>query len=197
MIRTARLLLRPWRPDDRAPFTALYAEAGIAPSDSQALLDYFTACWAEHGVCYGAVERATDGAFLGMAGLAPRQEGAPAETPACEIGWAIARAHQGHGYALEAARGWLAHAFGPLAVPDVTALVATENARLGNSETREWTYVRTDGSHVPVELSVTRRVDEDGNTVGYLFVATDETQAREVARLKDEFVGLIIILAKA
>lgn len=127
MIRTARLLLRPWRPDDRAPFTALYAEAGIAPSDSQALLDYFTACWAEHGVCYGAVERATDGAFLGMAGLAPRQEGAPAETPACEIGWAIARAHQGHGYALEAARGWLAHAFGPLAVPDVTALVATEN----------------------------------------------------------------------
>lgn len=73
--------------------------------------------------------------------------------------------------------------------PGFSALV--ENARLGKSETREWTYVRTDGSHVPVELSVTRRVDEDGNTVGYLFVATDETQAREVARLKDEFVGLI------
>lgn len=128
MIRTERLLLRPWRPDDRAPFAALYAEAGIPPSDSQTLLDYFTACWAEHGVSYGAVERVTDGAFLGMAGLAPRREGAPADTPACEIGWAIARAHQGRGYALEAARTWLAHAFGPLALPDVTALVSPENA---------------------------------------------------------------------
>lgn len=73
--------------------------------------------------------------------------------------------------------------------PGFSALV--ESARLGKSETREWTYVRPDGGHVPVQLSVTRRVDEDGATVGYLFVASDVTQAREVARLKDEFVGLI------
>jgi len=73
--------------------------------------------------------------------------------------------------------------------PGFSALV--ESARLGKSETREWTYVRPDGSHVPVQLSVTKRVDEDGDTVGYLFVASDVTQAREVARLKDEFVGLI------
>ncbi len=73
--------------------------------------------------------------------------------------------------------------------PGFSALV--ESARLGNSETREWTYVRADGSHVPVQLSVTKRIDDDGETVGYLFVALDVTQAREVARLKDEFVGLI------
>ena len=73
--------------------------------------------------------------------------------------------------------------------PGFSALV--ESARLGKSETREWTYVRGDGSHVPVQLSVTKRVDEAGETVGYLFVASDVTQAREVARLKDEFVGLI------
>lgn len=73
--------------------------------------------------------------------------------------------------------------------PGFSALV--ESARLGTSETREWTYVRTDGSHVPVQLSVTKRVDDQGETVGYLFVASDVTQAREVARLKDEFVGLI------
>ncbi|HQA23266.1 MAG TPA: PAS domain-containing sensor histidine kinase [Rhodoglobus sp.] len=73
--------------------------------------------------------------------------------------------------------------------PGFSALV--ESARLGKSETREWTYVRPDGTHVPVQLSVTKRVDEDGDTVGYLFVASDVTQAREVSRLKDEFVGLI------
>jgi signal transduction histidine kinase len=73
--------------------------------------------------------------------------------------------------------------------PGFSALV--ETARLGQAESREWTYRRSDGSHVPVQLSVTKRVDEEGRTRGYLFVASDVTQAREVARLKDEFVGLI------
>jgi signal transduction histidine kinase len=73
--------------------------------------------------------------------------------------------------------------------PGFSALV--ETARLGHAESREWTYVRANGTHVPVQLSVTKRMDEHGDTIGYLFVAADVTQAREVARLKDEFVGLI------
>lgn len=73
--------------------------------------------------------------------------------------------------------------------PGFSALV--ENARLGNAESREWTYVRANGTEVPVQLSVTKRVDENGRTTGYLFVASDVTAAREVSRLKDEFVGLI------
>jgi signal transduction histidine kinase len=73
--------------------------------------------------------------------------------------------------------------------PGFSALV--ETARLGQAESREWTYVRPDGTTFPVSLSVTKRVDESGETIGYLFVASDVTQAREVARLKDEFVGLI------
>jgi signal transduction histidine kinase len=73
--------------------------------------------------------------------------------------------------------------------PGFSALV--ESARLGEAESREWTYVRDDGTQVPVALSVTKRVDEEGQIVGYLFVAADVTQAREVSRLKDEFVGLI------
>ena len=73
--------------------------------------------------------------------------------------------------------------------PGFSALV--ETARLGTAEVRQWTYVRADGSALTVELAVTRRVDEQGATVGYIFVATDVTQALEVSRLKDEFVGLI------
>ena len=73
--------------------------------------------------------------------------------------------------------------------PGFSALV--ESARLGDAESREWTYLRDDGTAIPVSLSVTKRVDEEGETAGYLFVAADVTQAREVARLKDEFVGLI------
>jgi signal transduction histidine kinase len=73
--------------------------------------------------------------------------------------------------------------------PGFEALV--EAARLGISDVREWTYLRRDGSHIPVELSVTTRLDDTGETIGYLFVAHDLTKAREVSRLKDEFVGLI------
>jgi signal transduction histidine kinase len=61
--------------------------------------------------------------------------------------------------------------------PGFSALV--ESARLGTPEVRQWTYRRPDGEELPVEVAVT------------LFVATDITQALEVNRLKDEFVGLI------
>ncbi len=73
--------------------------------------------------------------------------------------------------------------------PGFSALV--EPARLGRADVREWTWLGADGSTLPVELSVTKRVREDGSTWGYLFVAADITKQREVARLKDEFVGLI------
>jgi signal transduction histidine kinase len=73
--------------------------------------------------------------------------------------------------------------------PGFSALV--ESARLGKAEVRQWTYVRADGTTLSVELAVTRRIGDDGKTVGYIFVATDVTQALEVSRMKDEFVGLI------
>lgn len=73
--------------------------------------------------------------------------------------------------------------------PGFSALV--ETARLGHAEVREWTYVRSDGSHVSVEVAVTPRADAEGTAIGYIFVATDLTRALEVARLKDEFIGLV------
>ena len=73
--------------------------------------------------------------------------------------------------------------------PGFSALV--ESARLGTPEVRQWTYVRADGLQLAVDVAVTRRVNDAGDTTGYLFVATDVTQALEVSRLKDEFVGLI------
>lgn len=73
--------------------------------------------------------------------------------------------------------------------PGFSALV--ESARLGRAEVRDWTYVRHDGARLTVSVAVTPRVDDNGETIGYIFVGTDVTHALEVARLKDEFVGLI------
>jgi signal transduction histidine kinase len=47
------------------------------------------------------------------------------------------------------------------------------------------------GSTVPARVTVTPYQDSAGSKQGYLLVITDETRAVEVARMKDEFVGMI------
>lgn len=64
-------------------------------------------------------------------------------------------------------------------------------ADLGAPAVRELEMLRVNGTTVPVRLTVTTRRDGAGAPIGYLFVAIDETRAIEVARMKDEFVGMI------
>lgn len=64
-------------------------------------------------------------------------------------------------------------------------------ADTGEAVTIELELQRDDGSRVPVRLTVTKRLSGAGEQVGYLLIATDETRAIEVARMKDEFVGMI------
>lgn len=75
------------------------------------------------------------------------------------------------------------------AMPGFRAL--TNFARRGTAEVRDWTYIRATGDRFPGRLSVTPRLGKWGEPVGYLFVVNDTTEAREAAKLKDEFVGLI------
>ncbi len=66
---------------------------------------------------------------------------------------------------------------------------------LSGHDEREWTYVRKDGSHVPVSISVTALKSASGQTTGYLGVATDLTEqykARKVLqRSQDELEALV------
>ena len=57
--------------------------------------------------------------------------------------------------------------------------VFVEQARQGGSETREWTYVRKDGSRLTVSLDVTATRDEAGGISGFLGVATDVTERKK------------------
>lgn len=66
-----------------------------------------------------------------------------------------------------------------------------EAARASYGDNAEWTYVHADGTHIPVQLSGSPRTDGSGNVAGFIFIGTDLTKAREVNRLKDEFVGMI------
>ena len=81
--------------------------------------------WAEDGIGFAVAERKGDGAFLGMVGLA-RVRFAPL-AGAVEVGWRLARAHWGKGYATEAARAWLGHGFGTLGLAEIVAFTVPAN----------------------------------------------------------------------
>lgn len=56
--------------------------------------------------------------------------------------------------------------------------VFVEYARQGKFDSREWTYVRKDGTEFPVQLVVTAIADEHGSIKGFLGIATDLTERK-------------------
>jgi PAS domain S-box-containing protein len=56
--------------------------------------------------------------------------------------------------------------------------VFAHKPELEGAETREWTYVRKDGSRFPVTLVVTSMRDDDGTLNGYLGIAVDITERK-------------------
>lgn len=133
-LTTERLLLRPWRHDDLAPFAALNADAEVmrhfpacmSREDSDLLAARILKHFDEHGFGQWIVERRADGAFIGVLGLQHVSFEA-AFTPAVEIGWRFNAAYWRQGYALEAARAALAYAFEQLQLDEVVAFTVPAN----------------------------------------------------------------------
>ena len=135
-LHTSRLAMRAWRDADRDPFAALNADpavmewfpAALSRAESDLMVDVIEQGMAERGWGLWAVEAVDTGAFIGFVGLTP----VPFEaefTPGVEVGWRLARAHWGHGYASEAARAALAYAFGRLGLARVVSFTAVGNRR--------------------------------------------------------------------
>jgi hypothetical protein len=61
---------------------------------------------------------------------------------------------------------------------DLSALV--EKTKLGQTDNREWTYIRKDGSRCPVQVAVTALLDKQKQVVGYLGIARDLTLQKEL-----------------
>jgi PAS domain S-box-containing protein len=58
-------------------------------------------------------------------------------------------------------------------------------------ETREWTFVRKDGSRFPANVVITPLRDDEGRVTGYLGVIEDIRVRKEVERLKSEFTAVV------
>ena len=129
-LETERLRLRRWRDGDLTGLAALNADPRVMEhfpkvfsfADSEAMLGRARAHWAANGFGWWVVERRTDGAFVGIAGLL-RPSFEAHFTPCVEVGWRLSADAWGHGYATEAARAALRHGFERL-TPRLEEIVA-------------------------------------------------------------------------
>ncbi len=80
--------------------------------------------WQMRGYGMWALELKATGEFVGRAGFLN-----PEGWPGFELGWMLGRAHWGKGFAIEAARRALAHAFDDLGRDRVISLIRPGNAR--------------------------------------------------------------------
>lgn len=136
MIQTERLLLRQWRDEDLEPFAALNSDPAVmeffpsvlTTAESNVAVRGNRARIEEHGWGLWAVERLDTGEFIGFTGLWAVPDEFPF-SPAVEVGWRLARAHWGRGYATEAARAAVYFGFGDLGLDEIVSMTTASNER--------------------------------------------------------------------
>jgi len=136
VIETARLILRPPVPADRAGLHAMWADPAVmadlgpvkSAADSDTTIARHASYGDSHGLGFWAVEHRDEKVLIGFCGLKPGAEGTPIAGEV-EIGWMLARPWWGRGYAREAAAASLDWAWANLAAPRVTAITAAQNLR--------------------------------------------------------------------
>lgn len=134
MIETSRLVLRHWKPEDRAPFAAMnsdpevmrYFASVLTREQSEMFLDRIVDHEREHGFTFWAAELRETGEFAGMIGLA-RISWQEFFTPAVEIGWRVPKKLWNRGLATEGASAVLAHGFEKLGLDRIVAFTYEGN----------------------------------------------------------------------
>ena len=180
VLRTPRLVLRRWRCADREAFAAMNADprvmahfpATLTREESNASADRLERELAERPFGLWAVEIPGVTAFAGFTGLhVPSFEAA--FTPCVEIGWRLAFAHWGRGYATEAARAALAYAWDTVRLEEVVAFTTVGNARsravmdrigMRHDAADDFDHPRLPADH-PLRRHVLYRVHRTGATV--------------------------------
>lgn len=130
-LKTPRLVLRGWLPGDLEHHAAMCADpevmrflGGVLDSaQSWRSMALHTGHWALRGYGQWVVQRTLGSTLIGRCGLWN-----PHGWPGLEIGWALARAAWGSGYATEAARAAMRWAFTVLEAPRLISVIHPDNA---------------------------------------------------------------------
>jgi RimJ/RimL family protein N-acetyltransferase len=144
-LRTARLVLRPFREEDHVPLHAMMQDPDVVrfigdrktPTRQEAwrAIAGWIGHWALRGYGAWAVEERVSGALIGRIGFIN-----PAEWPALELGYMLGKAYWGRGFATEGCRAALDWGFGSAGFERVISLIDPTNTasiavatRLGES----------------------------------------------------------------
>lgn len=135
-LKTPRLILRPWREEDFEPFAQLNADPRVMEHFPSLLSkeesDERAHSWQEKIQAKGwglwAVSAPGISDFIGFVGLEYVTFQAHF-TPAVEIGWRLAFAYWGKGYATEGAKACLKYGFEVLHLPEIVSFTAVQNKR--------------------------------------------------------------------
>lgn len=138
VLRGERVTLRPWRDEDLAPFAALNDDAEVmqhlsgrlSREDSDAMVARIREHFDRHGFGLWALDVPGIGfaGFVGLSAQVPFEIELPGIAPhPHEIGWRLARAAWGRGYATEAATLALRHAFAHLRLAQLVSFTVPAN----------------------------------------------------------------------
>jgi len=136
-LRTTRLLLRRWRENDLDPFAAMNADPAVMEhfhhgvrtrAETTDFMSRIEQEFERRGFGLWAVEVPGVAPFVGFVGLHEALFAAPF-TPAVEVGWRLARAHWGNGYATEAARAAVAFGFEQAGLKEILSFTSVGNLR--------------------------------------------------------------------
>ncbi|NEA32723.1 GNAT family N-acetyltransferase [Streptomyces sp. SID13031] len=134
MRTTDRLYLRPFRDEDLPAWADLNTDPEVmrylggkplTRAETDEIASAVNSRYEADGTGFLAIERRSDGAFLGAAGLT-HESWHPDDL---DLGWRLARQYWGHGYATEAAASWLTCAFTDLDLPRVLSSTETANTK--------------------------------------------------------------------
>lgn len=154
-LETERLILRDWREEDWPEFfrvtntpAVMQWLGGVLDDEGKAKQrGRVESCAAQHGHCFWAVERKSDGALLGFCGLKRADAPGSTVTGEFEAGWRFREDAWGKGYAKEAAIATLEAAFERFGAQEVIALTVIGNTvswglmeRLGMRRREELDY---------------------------------------------------------
>ena len=136
VIVTPRLRLRTWRATDLERFAAMnddpvvmeHFPQRLSREETRAMIGRIEDHFARHGFGLWAVEVPEVADFIGYVGLAVPGYETPFP-PCVEIGWRIAAAFWGKGYATEAARAALGYGFEKLGLKEIVSFTVPANVR--------------------------------------------------------------------
>jgi len=139
-LETPRLVLRPWRVEDRELFALLNADpevmeyfpSTLSREESDAGADRIEKHFQNHSYGLWAAELPGLAPFIGYIGLMIPWFQVPFEsrsTPCVEIGWRLARRWWGQGLASEGSRAALAFGFEHLNYSEIVSFTVPDNRR--------------------------------------------------------------------